>query len=70
MPFRKGYVGVYDQPTLDQLQDILEFVWLAIADGTPPVSLEDVARMILAGHETGLTPDRIKEEVVREIVQA
>jgi hypothetical protein len=49
VPFRKGYEGIYDQATLEHLQDILEFVWRALVDGgTPPsVSREDVARMVI-----------------------
>jgi hypothetical protein len=69
MPFSKGYEGVYDQSTLKQLQDILEFVWLAIADGTATVSREDVASLVLAAHESGMTPERIKEHVLDELLQ-
>ena len=32
MPFREGYGGVYDEATLARLQDIFEYVWLALAD--------------------------------------
>jgi hypothetical protein len=70
MPFRKGYEGIYDQATLDQLQDVLEFVWLAIvADRRATLCRENVARMILTSHESGMTPVRIKEQVVREILR-
>jgi hypothetical protein len=71
MPFRKGYEGVYDQATLDLLQDILEFVWLALSDAfAPSVSREKIAGMVLAAHNGGMTPDRIKEQVIDEILQS
>jgi hypothetical protein len=70
MPFRKGYEGVYDQATLERLQDILEFVWLAITDAVAPsISRDDLARLVLEGHEAGMSPDRIKEHVIRHILQ-
>jgi hypothetical protein len=70
MPFRKGYEGVYDQATLERLQDILEFVWLAITDAVAPsMSRENVASLVLAAHESGMTPERIKEHVLDEILE-
>jgi hypothetical protein len=70
MPFRKGYEGVYDQTTLERLQDILEFVWLAITDAVAPsISREDVARLVLDAHKVGMTPDRIKKHVLDRILQ-
>jgi hypothetical protein len=49
--------GVYDQATLERLQDILEFVWLAITDAVAPaMSRENVASLVLAAHESGMTP--------------
>lgn len=71
MPFRKGYEGVYDQATLDLLQDILEFVWLAMTDAfAPSVSREKIAGMVVAAHKAGMTPDRIKEHVIDEILRS
>jgi hypothetical protein len=70
MPFRKGYEGVYDQATLARLQDVLEYVWLAITDTlAPSVSREEVARQVLAAHESGMPPERIKEQVLVELLQ-
>jgi hypothetical protein len=70
VPFRKGYEGVYDQASLERLQEILEFVWLALVDGgTPPVSREDVARMIIAAYEQGVPPERMKVQLVQEILK-
>jgi hypothetical protein len=70
MPFRKGYEGVYDQATLALLQDVFEYVWLAITDTLAPlVSREEIARQVLAAHESGLAPDRIKEQVLAELLR-
>ena len=70
MPFRKGYEAVYDQATLARLQDVFEYVWLAITDTlAPSVSREEVARQVLAAHESGITPDRIKEQVLAGLLQ-
>jgi hypothetical protein len=70
MPFYKGYEGIYDQATLARLRDIFEFVWLAITDAVAPsVSREDIARLVVAVYEAGIPPDRIKEQVIAEILQ-
>ena len=71
MPFRKGYEGVYDQVTLTQLQDIFEFVWLAVADSLScaEVSREYIAHRIIAAHEAGLVPEAIKNKVILELTQ-
>jgi hypothetical protein len=71
MPFRNGYEGVYDQATLNLLQEILEFVWLAMTDAfAPSVSREKIAGMVVAAHKAGMTPDHIKEQVFNEILQS
>jgi hypothetical protein len=70
MPFRQGCEGVYNQATLERLQDILEFVWLAITDAVAPsVSRETIAQRVLAAHEAGMSPELIKEHVLDEILQ-
>jgi hypothetical protein len=70
MPCRKGCEGDYDQATLARLQDVFEYVWLAITDTlAPSVSREEVARQVLAAHESGMSPDRIKEHVIVELLQ-
>jgi hypothetical protein len=68
MPFRKGYEGVYDQATLDRLQDILECIWLAIVDaGQTSVAREDVARMIISAYDSGMKLEVIGDSVIAEI---
>jgi hypothetical protein len=70
VPFHKSYEGVYEQATLDKLQDIFEFVSRAITDaGAPSVSPEDIARMVIDAHETGVPPDRMKVQLVQEILK-
>jgi hypothetical protein len=71
MPFRQGYEGVYDQATLARLQDVFEYIWLAITDTLAPlVSREDIARQVLAAHESGMPPDRIKEQVLAGLLRS
>ena len=70
MPSCKSYEGVDDQATLARLQDVFEYVWLAITDTlAPSVSREEVARQVLAAHESGMPPERIKEQVLVELLQ-
>jgi hypothetical protein len=62
MPFREGYGGIYDEATLARLQDIFEYVWLALAHaGEPNMSRNDLAGMIIGCHEKGMTAEVIKE---------
>jgi hypothetical protein len=72
MPFRQGYEGVYDQATLALLQDIFEYVWLAVADSlsSTEVSREYIAHRILAAHEAGLTPEAIRNRVILELTRS
>ncbi len=71
MRFRKGYEGIYDQTTLERLQDILEFVWLAVNDAVAPsISREDVASLVLEAHKAGMTPDQIKKHALDRILLA
>ena len=62
MPFREGYNGVYDEATLAHLQDIFEYVWLAMVDlGEPKITRDDLAGMIIGCHEKGMSVEAIKE---------
>jgi hypothetical protein len=69
MLFRQGYNGIYDQETLTKLQDILEFVWLAIIDDgqAGSVSREEIARMIFAAYARDLSPESIQRAVIRNL---
>jgi hypothetical protein len=71
MLLRDAYKDGHDEATLTLLQDILEYVWLAIVDGDicSGVTRESVARRIIAAHEAGLTPEAIKNRVILEITQ-
>jgi hypothetical protein len=71
MPFREGYGSIFDAPTRATLQDVFEFVWLAMTDAfAPSVSREKIAGMVVAAHKAGMTPDHIKEQVFNEILQS
>jgi hypothetical protein len=49
---------------------MLEFVWLAITDAVAPsVSRDDIAPLVFAVHEAGISPDRIKEQVIAGILR-
>jgi len=62
MPFREGYGGVYDEATLSRLQDIYEYVWLALVDvGEPKITRDDLAGMIIGCYEKGMSAEAIKE---------
>src|SRR5215213_4189559 len=62
MPFREGYRGVYDEVTLARLQDIYEYVWLALVDlGDPKITRDDLAGMIIGCYEKGMSAEAIKE---------
>jgi hypothetical protein len=62
MPFREGYGGVYDEATLTRLQDIYEYVWLALVDlGEPKMNRDDLAGMIIGCYEKGMSAEAIKE---------
>jgi hypothetical protein len=62
MPFREGYAGVYDEATLVRLQDIYEYVWLAMVDlGEPRITRNDLAAMIMGCHEKGMSAEATKE---------
>jgi hypothetical protein len=68
MPFRHEYSDVYDQLTLDRLQDIFEYVWLAVVDiRRSPPSREQVARLIIEAHEAGMTPEQMKDFVIKKV---
>jgi hypothetical protein len=71
MPFRQGYEGVYDHATLALLQDIFEYVWLAVADSlsSKEVTRDYIAHRIIAAHEAGLSPEAIKNRVILELTQ-
>jgi hypothetical protein len=68
MPFRHEYGDIYDQPTLSRLQDVFEYVWLAAVDaGRSPLSRERVARLIIEAHESGMTPEQMKDFVLKSV---
>jgi hypothetical protein len=67
MPFREGYAGVYDAATLARLQDIFEYVWKEMIAGRVPVfDRDDVARMIIKAHDSGMDAEAIKAVLTAE----
>jgi hypothetical protein len=53
---------------LARLQDIFEYVWLALADsGEPNISRNDLADMIIGCHEKGMTAEVIKEFLTADL---
>ena len=68
MPFREGYGGVYDEATLARLQDIFEYVWLALSDlSEPKMSRDDLAGIIIGCHEKGTSAEAIKEFLTADL---
>jgi hypothetical protein len=62
MPFRDGYTRVYDKATLARLQDIYEYVWLAMVDlDEPKLTRDDLAGMIIGCHDKGMSAEAIKD---------
>jgi hypothetical protein len=67
MPFRHEYSDADDQQTLDRLQDVFEYVWLALVDmNQSSPSREQVARFIIEAHETGMSPEQMKDFVIHK----
>jgi hypothetical protein len=66
MPFRNPAGQIYDQATLSLLQDVLEYVWLIVTDRGLPATRENVAASILSAYTQGMSPEAIREAVVRE----
>jgi len=69
MPFRKGFEGVYDQATLNVVQDSFEFIRQAISDAGLLLSREAVARMVIDAYESGMRPELIRGQVLHTIMQ-
>jgi len=68
MPFREGYAGVYDAATLIRLQNIFEHVWQEMIKGRAPIfDRDELARMIIKAHDTGMDADTIKSILTAEI---
>ena len=68
MPLRSALEGTYEPDTLHELQDILEFIWLEVADsGRLGLSRESVARMIIEAHRRGVAPETIQHEVLGQV---
>ena len=67
MPFREEYAGVYDAGTLARLQDIFEYVWKEMIGGRAPIfDRDDVARMIIKAHDSGMDAETIKAVLTAE----
>jgi hypothetical protein len=68
MPFREGYAGVYDEATLARLQDIFEYVWLAMVDlGEAKTTRDELAGMIIGCHEKGMSAEASKEFLAADL---
>jgi hypothetical protein len=67
MPFRDGYTGVYDAATLAKLQGIFEYVWQEMIDGRAPIfDRDDLARLIIKAHDSGMDAETIKAVLTTE----
>ena len=67
MPFRDRYIGVYDAATLAKLQNIFEYVWQEMIGGRAPIfDRDEVARMIIEAHDSGMDDETIKAVLTAE----
>jgi hypothetical protein len=70
MPFRHDFGATLDEQQRLRLQDVFEFVWLALVDhGVLSVSRAKVAQIILEADESGMAPECIKDRLVRELIR-
>jgi hypothetical protein len=68
MPFKKGYSDQFDSPTRGELQDVFEFVWLAVVDADlGPITRAELAERIVNAHDSGMKPEAIKDAVLYEL---
>jgi hypothetical protein len=68
MPFKKGYSDQFDSPTRAGLQDVFEFVWLAVVDADlGPITRAELAEIIVKAHESGMKAEAIKDIVLHEL---
>ena len=62
MPFREGYSGIYDATTLGRMQDIFDHVWKQMINGKAPIfARDDLARMIIKAHDSGMDAETIRQ---------
>jgi hypothetical protein len=67
MPFRYGPPGAYDAATLAKLQNIFEYVWQEMIGGTAPIfNRDELARMIIKAHDSGMDAETIKAVLTAE----
>jgi hypothetical protein len=67
MPFRDGYTGAYDAATLAKLQNIFEYVWQEMIGGRAPIfDRDELARMIIKAHDSGMDAQTIKAVLTAE----
>jgi hypothetical protein len=70
MPFRHDFETVLDAQRRLWLQDVFEFVWLALVDhGVTSIPRAEVAQMILTADESGMAPESIKDRLVRDLTR-
>jgi hypothetical protein len=68
MPFKEGYVSDFDAPTRAELQEVFEFVWLAVIDADLGlISRNELAALIVKAHNSGMQPEAIKDAVLYEL---
>jgi hypothetical protein len=67
MSFRWDYRHVYDQQTLDRLEEVFDSVWPIVLDAGLSLGRQDIVRMIVDAHEAGRSPPQIRQHLIYEL---
>jgi hypothetical protein len=70
MPFRDGYNGLFDPPTLKALQEIFDAVWASVVASGASTSRTEVAQIIVRAHQSGMPWGQISEHVLQIVTAA